>query len=155
MKYVIKKHVTLPLLKIKPNGAPAFVRFEGAMHLGERIKGAATEGTKAAKMEPATLAHVLDLTTGEEMQIICPLLLRERLSENYPKDSYVGKQFRITLTREEGKKYNLVGLQEIEVDPDDIGTPGVATLEAPDKPVAQTAGEVAAAARATKATKKK
>lgn len=113
------RNVTLPLLKIRPNGAPIFVRFESAMHLGKEVKG--EEGKK--KMEPATLAHVINLETGEECQIICTLLLRERLNEEYPGDGYVGKQFRIVVTREDGKKYNLVGIQEIEWDDDDTIAP--------------------------------
>lgn len=129
VNYKVKKNVTLPLLKIKPNGAPAFVRFEEKMHLGKEIR----ENKSNKKMEPATLAHVVNIETGEECEIICPLLLRERLNENYPDDSYVGKCFRITLTREEGKKYNLVGLQEIEVDPADFAqVPSGATFERGD-----------------------
>lgn len=127
MKFKIAKNVTLPLLKIKPNGAPAFVRFEAPMYVGKEIKG--QEGKK--KMEPATLAHVINLETGEECQIICPLLLRERLTENYPENAYVGKCFRVTLMREEGKKYNLVGIQEI-IPEGDFPQPSAATFETAD-----------------------
>lgn len=112
MKFKTVKHVTLPLLKIKPNGAPVFVRFENPMFTGKKI-----DDNKPA----AILAHVIDLETGEECQIICAKLLQDQLNESYPDNKYVGKSFRITLTKVPEKRYNLVGLMEIEVDPDDIG----------------------------------
>lgn len=121
------KKVTLPLLSLK-NGDIALVRFDTAAKLGKELKGDKAADGKAKK-EPAHLAQVTDLTTGEEMQMIVPAVLRSTLEEEYPAPSadkphaYVGKSFQIThLGKKVGGKneggYNTFKIVEIELTPD-------------------------------------
>ena len=143
-KFKVKKHVTLPLLKIKPNGLPAFVRFEGAMFLGKKIE---TGSEADKKKEPATLAHVVNLETGEEMQIICPMMLRTQLTEAYPSDAYVGHCFAVRITRDPEKKYNHVSITEIEPESEPGETVQSAGFEPPDNPPSTIRGTSVKAAR--------
>jgi hypothetical protein len=110
LNFVVKKHVTLPLMKIAPNTTRYF-KLTGAMHIGKDVKQ--PEGT--AKKEPATLCHAIDLETSEEGQFIVPTVLKSELTDAYANDGYVGKSFQFTFTRPEGKRYNLVTIAEIEV----------------------------------------
>lgn len=115
--FKIVKNVTLPLLKMKAGLDPYFLRFESAMALGRAIKDAGKDSAgKTKQMEPPFLAHVVELSTGEEMQIICPAVMRSTLDEEYPDNAYVGKSFQVTISSIEGKKYNMVTLAEIEMD---------------------------------------
>jgi len=105
VKYKRLKAVVRPLLKITP-GVEYYVKITGPMHLGRQIKD---------DKEPATLADIVNLPTGEEMQIILPKIMREALAEQFPKDAYVGKCFAFELMRVPEKRYNLVKtLVEIE-----------------------------------------
>lgn len=106
-----KKRVTLPVIKFEP-GKPVFVKILGEMHLGKKTKG---RGDKA-QMEPATLAEVVDLNTGENGLIICATVLKSVLDENYPNNAYVGKGFKITkMEKREGRSYNEYDLVELEL----------------------------------------
>lgn len=106
MAFKTKKFVTLPHIKLAP-GKDYYLRFDTAMHLGKAIE---------KDREPATLAQVTDMETGEVGEIICSQLLRENLNEAYPKDAYVGLVFHIRLTKVPDKKYNLVHIAEVEVE---------------------------------------
>lgn len=118
--FTVKKKVTLPLLSMKPLDI-VHVRFDSAAKLGKKLKG------DDSKKEPAHLSMVTDLTTGEEMQMIMPAVLRSTLEEEYPRPSqeaeyaYVGKCFQITsLGKKQGKTagtegYNTFKIVEIEL----------------------------------------
>ena len=108
--FKVVKNVTLPLFKLEKN-KDYYFRFEGPIHTGKDIKGKSTDDRK----QPAELAKVTNLETGELGEIICPMILRETMQEDYPDDGYVGKCFALSLTRPEGKAYNLVSITEIEV----------------------------------------
>lgn len=122
--FIVKKKVTLPLLSLKKDDI-VMVRFDTVAKLGKELKGdKKPDGT--AKKEPAHLAQVTDLTTGEEMQMIVPAVLRSTLEEEYPAPSadkphtYLGKSFQIThLGKKTGGKneggYNLYKIVEIEL----------------------------------------
>jgi hypothetical protein len=108
-----KKLLTRPTLKFVL-GQPIYVKIEGPMFIGRDIKtrGPAAEGKKK---EPATVLNVIDLTTGEEAQIVCATIVKSTLSEEYPNDAYVGKSFELTkMAKEEGKDYNKYRIVEIE-----------------------------------------
>lgn len=116
----VKKHITLPLLKMAKN-QPYYVRFDSAIFQAKELKAsrtASTESPAAQRREPPMLAQVTNLETGELCQIICPTILCTELNDNYPGESYKGRCFQIEQSRVEGKNYNLVNLTEIE-DPDE------------------------------------
>jgi len=107
----VKKLITLPLLKFVID-EPIFVKFVDPMFVGKEIKG----GGDKAKMEPATLANVVNLETGEQCQIILATVLKSILSENYADDAYVGCGFQITKGKKgSGKSYNPYSVAELEL----------------------------------------
>jgi hypothetical protein len=112
--FKVKKNLTKPLLKFV-EGAPVYVKIEGAMFVGKEMKGK-NAGTEPKKKEPATLCDVTDLTTGEACQIILHAVVKSVLTDEYPNDSYVGKGFQITkMGKAPGKDYNRFDVQEIEL----------------------------------------
>jgi hypothetical protein len=123
--FKIKKAVTLPVFKLTP-GEEVYLRFLGAMHVGKKTSAAV--GGK--EMEPATIAEVGDLQTGEIGLLICATVLQQELRTNYPDDSYVGKSFAITMTKVPEKKYNLYSIAEIDEDEAQVEA-------APEAPVTQ------------------
>jgi hypothetical protein len=94
----MKKHVTKQLFKLKP-GVEYYFQFKGPMHVGKKIDDA---------KEPAILADVVDLSTGEFGQIICAKLVRDALNDAYANDTYVGKSFAVELMRVPEKRYNML-----------------------------------------------
>lgn len=105
-----KKLLTRPILKFVKD-VPVYIRFEGKIYLGREMQQ--KEGDK--KKEPAHLADVVNLETGELAQIIVNAVPMSVLKENYPNDSYVGKCFAITRQgRKEGKAYDPFNVEEIE-----------------------------------------
>lgn len=103
--------VNRQLLKFEKD-VPRHVMFEGKMHLGKEMK--AKEGEK--KKEPATLADVVNLETGEQVQIIISAVVKSVLEEEYPKDAYLGKCFTITKRgKAPGKSYEQYTVIEVKV----------------------------------------
>lgn len=122
-----KKLLTRPVLKFVKDVA-RYVKFEGAIYVGREMKQ--KEGDK--KKEPAHLADVIDLSTGEQAQIIVNAVPMSILNESYPNETYVGKCFSITRqARQEGKMYDPFKLEEIE----DPTAAGQADAAAAGKPV--------------------
>lgn len=110
--------VTLPLFKMMNNREYIF-RFVGPMFIGKEVQ--AKEGKK---MEPPHLAHVTDLNTGEDGQIILGAVLVKELQENYPGDTYVGKSFEIVKHAPDGpKRYSLWTITEVAVTLEDDPAP--------------------------------
>lgn len=103
------KAVTLPVLKLELNET-RYIAILGAMHEGKKIDD---------KKEPATLAHAVDMRTGEEGLLICATVLKKELQENYPGEDYVGKGFEITKHRDPEKKYNVFSIAEVSI-PEEI-----------------------------------
>ena len=127
------RSVTLPVLKLVPK-EERFILFIGPMHLGKTtgaLKADDGDGStpKKAKMEPATVAHCLDMSTGEEGVVICPAVMVNELNVNYPGETYVGRGFGVSLTKVPEKRYNIVTLSEVGV-PDDIAAAGAAIRKA-------------------------
>lgn len=108
--FKVKKLVTLPLIKTVVN-EPLYVVFLSAME--ESKTGG--QGSDGKEMEPATIAKVVDMTTGEVGQIILGTVTQSNLHENYSNDSYVGKFFEILITKREGKRYHDSSITELEL----------------------------------------
>ena len=109
--FKVKASVTLPIFKLAA-GVQRFFTFDGPMHIGKDT-GQVMNGKK---MEPATIANVTDLETGEMGVVICATVMSKEIAENYPGETYVGKSFAVTLIRVPEKKYNLYEILEIEPD---------------------------------------
>lgn len=114
------RKVTLPVLKL-PKDDERFLFIVGPMHIGKTTQNASGDAKDDGKkkMEPAMVAHALDMSTGEEGIIICPAVLQNELNSNYPGETYVDRGFSIALTRVPEKRYNIVQLSEVEV-PDEV-----------------------------------
>ena len=66
-------------------------------------------------MEPAHLAPVINLETGEENLLIVAAVVKGNFDEHYPKNAYVGKAFELVkLGKREGKRYFDYSIKEIE-----------------------------------------
>jgi hypothetical protein len=104
------KNVTLPIYKLK-EGVAGFVQFKTPFVLGKKLEG--------SKMEPAHVAHVVDLETGELHALIGGKVLLGILEDDYADAAYVGKQFQLLIEKPEtfegGRKYNRYTVTEIEV----------------------------------------
>ncbi len=104
----VASRVTLPLLKQKV-GNPIFVYF---------LKPHAPGELRDGDTQPPTLAHVIDLTTGDESEIILTVVTKKKLDECYKQDGYVGRAFKIELHAVEGKKYHSPDIAELTLDND-------------------------------------
>lgn len=108
-QFEVVRKVTLPVLK-KEDGKEIYVQFTSPIYRGKELKGKNSD-----KMEPADLAQIIDLTTGEEMTLICNAVLKGTLEEEYPNEEYVGKQFAILQSKVPGKRYKNYTIKEIKL----------------------------------------
>ena len=99
----IIKRVTMPTLKLIPN-EPVYVKILDPIFLAKEQKLKDGEKEKDRK-KPPMLFNVLNLETGEAMQLVAGAVVQSEITESYPKDAYVGKCFMIT----KGKKKDLSG----------------------------------------------
>lgn len=112
-KFKTKKKLILPLLKLQI-GKAVYVKITDPIFTGKEITPA--KGNKDTKEKPADLANVVDLETGEEMQIIVNAVVKSVLEESYPDAGYVGKAFEIIKGEPPaGKRYNTFSVNEIEL----------------------------------------
>lgn len=111
-KPTVKKILVLPLLK-KVDEVPLYVEITGAIFKGSQTI-TATESKTKKQMEPADLANVRNLETGDVAQIIVNSVLKSTLEENYPDQSYVGCWFEIIQHQVEGKRYKTYTVNELE-----------------------------------------
>lgn len=111
-KAEVAKRVTLPFIKQKV-GIPAFVYF-----LEPYCKSAKMAKDGDDKQE-ATLGHVINLTNGDESELILSTVTKSLLDEKYSDGSYVGRAYRIELFAVEGKKYHKVDMVELKLSPED------------------------------------
>lgn len=112
----VKTRLVLPHLKIpeyNPKGdtLPIYVKPLAKVFKGKPQP--AKEGKKA--QDPADLCNVVNLATGEEMQMIVPAVVMSVWTEDM-KGEYVGKGFAITKgPKPDGKRYHTYLMDEIEV----------------------------------------
>lgn len=146
-QFKVKKRVTLPVLQLKPGGGERFFKIMTPMKLGEKL-----DDQKGAAM----LFEAVDLVSGEYGNVIPPTIMQNELNKHYPNDSYVGKCFQVSVTRNAAKKYNHVSLAEVDESADEAAD----ASEGGDEPVSASdaapsgaatvdeAGQAADAARA-------
>lgn len=133
-KFTRIRSVTLPVLKIEPGKDARFIYVVGPMTLGKKIDD---------QKEPATIMHSIDMDTGEEGVVICSTVLKNELNTNYPGESYIGKGFEVSMTRDREKKYNHCSIAEVAV-PDELLGALKAKADAVAKATAATAGKAKA-----------
>lgn len=140
------RSVTLPLLSLK-RGDIAHILMVDKIFMGRELKSESNkEGSQ--KKDPAHLCFVVNMDTGEEMQMIVPAVLRSTLEEEYPNSAYVARGFEVEhlgKTAKGGKTgdgYNTFRVIEVRV-PADL----VAALQANQKRAADYKAEVEAAAK--------
>lgn len=105
-----KQAVILPQLKLQDD-VPVHVQIVSPIYLGKEIKESNGETSQA------DLMRVVDMTTGEECQMIVGTILKASLEESFPESGYVDKCFEITRhAKAEGKRYKTYALYEIEAD---------------------------------------
>lgn len=102
-KPVIVKRVTMPTLKLMPD-VPAYVKITDPIFQAKEQKLKAGEKEKDRKKAPM-LFNIINLETGEAMQLVAGAVVQSEITENYPKDSYVDRCFMIV----KGKKKDLTG----------------------------------------------
>lgn len=110
---VIAKVLTLPLLKIKNGAGPVYIKFTAPTFIGKKIK---EDDPKKVK-EPPVMANVINLPTGELVQIMLGAVLQGILADDYPNDTYVGKGFMIECCEQKrassGGNYNTYKVAEL------------------------------------------
>lgn len=106
----VAKRVTLPFIKQKV-GQATYVYFLDRYCKSRKINEEDGKGE-------ATLGHVINLTDGQESEMILSTVTKSILDEHYPDGGYVGKAFKIELFAVEGKKYHKVDMVEIKLDND-------------------------------------
>lgn len=110
--FKVLKKLTYPQMKLV-NDVPVYFLFKGTMFQGKKI---VVTDPKEKQKEPPILARGVDMTTGEECEMICNAVLESVLKEEYPDDTYVGKGFEIIKHKKvEGKAYNRFSVSEIEL----------------------------------------
>lgn len=115
-KFKVTKHVTVPLLKVPDNGEPVYVKITGTIHKAAAIEGGRKD-SEGKVQEPPELAQVINLETGEVMQIIFNAVLKKEIEREYPDGAYVNKSFQIRKFKmQTGKRYATFQITEIEAE---------------------------------------
>lgn len=116
----VVKIVTMPLLKMKI-GEPCYVKFLDKTFVGKELKNepkVGPDGKPLQKKDPPVMAHVIDLSTGEQADIMLGKVLQGILDDDYPQHAYVGKCFMIELKEQKrgrsGGNYNTYSVAEIK-----------------------------------------
>jgi hypothetical protein len=105
----IVKHVTLPLLK-QQDGVEIYFAITSLIEESKQV--AQKKGETI--MEAANVFKLVNLETGEEMEMIANSVLKSTLEENYPDGEYLNKAFAVTRhAKEKGKRYNTYSVTEI------------------------------------------
>lgn len=105
------RKVTRSILKMETN-VTVFVKAESALYQGKEVKPKAGQDVE---MKAAILLDVVNLTTGEQQQIVCGSVLVSVLNETYPNDSYKGLCFQITKRAgPAGRRYFVFDVDQIE-----------------------------------------
>lgn len=106
-----KKAVTLPSFVIKKEGDVRNFLFTSAMRKSDVV----TKDKDGKAQEPATVANVTDLNSGEEGIYLVNTVVAENLRKMYPDDGYVQKKFEIEHKgKKDGKRYGSFSVYELE-----------------------------------------
>lgn len=110
--YTIGRQLTVPSTSLKIDET-RFIHVKEAMREGTHTFN--SKGEKVGKFDnPPTLLRIIDLGTGELMDLIVPTVMHGVLGESYPDGDYVNRLFSVTLRKIEGKRYNRVEMYELE-----------------------------------------
>jgi hypothetical protein len=116
------KSVTLPLLK-QEDEKEYYVKITSKFYKGKDINGNTTADTtdtgkadSVKKKEPPYLCRIVNLETGEEMELIANSVMKSNLEEIYPDSGYVGKCFEVVRYNIQGKQYKGYHITEISWD---------------------------------------
>lgn len=109
----VKRQITLPSLAIKAQNESHILRFDSAMRISDvmdKPKG------DAKPRDPATIANVTEVSTGEQFIFIVPTVVKKNLERDYKDNGYVGCVFQITNKgkRKESQRYNDFAIAELE-----------------------------------------
>ena len=99
----IIRRITMPTLKLVPD-TPVYVKILEKIFEGKTPKLKEGEKEKDQKKAPM-LFNIVNLETGEAMQLVAGAVVQSEIVDSYPKDAYVNKCFMIT----KGKKKDLSG----------------------------------------------
>lgn len=109
----IAKRITLTTLKFMQD-EPLYLKLTHPF-----VEKLDTVNEKKKKENEASkvlhVGRVIDLTTGEEAEIVVPAVILSTLTEKYPNESYVGKSFELCkLAQKPGKNYYPYRINELE-----------------------------------------
>jgi hypothetical protein len=106
--FKVKTRISENQIKLKV-GEPVYVKFDSKFYKGKQLED---------KKEPATLAQVTDLETGENAIIVVPVVVQSSIEEKYSDGAYVGLCFSIEKLEKANpdKKYFPYAVAEIEVE---------------------------------------
>lgn len=107
----VKKLVTLPTLTIK-GGETVYIKFLSEISVSKVIQ----KDKDGKDQEPAHIAQVFQLDTGEARTLIVNAVLNSIMVEEYPNHSYKEKGFQITAANPKaGKRYKGFTVAELEL----------------------------------------
>ncbi len=109
-KFKIKKRITVPHLKLTVD-EPVYFQFTGKIYQGKAI---APKPGKDAQPAPM-LARGIDLSSGEECEIILYAVVLAEMESEFPEHGYVGKSFELIKRRKvTGKDYSTFSIALLE-----------------------------------------
>lgn len=107
--FVVKRNLILPTLKLEV-GVPVYIKVISKIRQGKEIANSAKE-----KVKPADICDVINLETGEEMQLVVAAIVKSTFEEDL-KGVYEGLCFMIEKgDKKQGKRYFTYKISEIEV----------------------------------------
>jgi len=115
----VVKRVTLPSLALKNQGEARALLFASAMRVSAIKEKKDAEGRQR---EPATIADVGDVETGEQFIFIVPAVVKANLERDYGPSTpdgaplYIGRVFYIRNEgkRKDGQRYNDFTIVEVD-----------------------------------------
>jgi hypothetical protein len=105
--------VSRPVLKLALNKV-YYIQIQSPFKV-EQLTEEQRKKSAYPESETITIFDVVDLETGEELQLVGRSVFVSEISEKYPDNSYVGKAFEFSLSKPEGKRYTVPRIYEIEV----------------------------------------
>lgn len=129
--FKVAKQVTRTVLQ--QGNDPFAVTFERPAYEGQELKAGRGSG---AQMQPARLADVINLVTGELQTLIMNTVLEGELDRAYPNNAYVGRSFLIRGYKpvdSEGKerRYRVYQIAELEREAEVVTATPVADANGP------------------------
>lgn len=95
-----------------------FFKVTGPMRVSERNFGEdddAPKGKKKAKREPPTLLPVINLETGDKLEIIASAVIKSTLERSFTGEAYIGESFRMVQhAKPPGKNYRRYTIEHLQ-----------------------------------------